>query len=323
MKYLRTVLCALMILGMLFLPQTLVEGAQKQFVDARFVRKTDRYSGAIVLYHIVRHKPYAGSLSQWLKSRAEKYEKKHKGTYIEIEGMDEAHFFERIASGRRPDAYSFFSGTLYPDLLASMPDLGFPYREGLFQTDRCIPYCYSGYCKLIKSKSENGDKIYCVSDILAVQNGVLSLDSSEEKADTLYLDMRRAGDLMRYKEGFALSEMESIDTFSDAICWIGIDRETEPEKTQAILDFLSFLLEPDSQQTLNALGLFSVRNDVKDVPPETALKKLFRTYESVTTVDPFRWNLQYDSLKEDAALARKGDADALERFTIRLRECLR
>ena len=102
---------------------------------------------------------------------------------------------------------------------------------------------------------------------------------------------------------------------------MGIDRDTDDAKTAVILDFLSFLLEPDTQQTLNALGLFSVRPDVKNSPPESVLKQVFRTYETVQTVDPFQWNAVFDTITEDAALSRKGDREARERFNIRLREC--
>ena len=167
MKNLRLILCIGMVCFLALSPNMLVRKAQESFVDARFVRDTDRYVGSILLYHVTRQRPYAGSLTQWLKTRAAAYEKKHKGTYIEIEGMDESHFFERMDSGRRPDAYSFFSGTLYADRLAEIPDLGYSYRDGLFQTDRCIPYCYSGYCKLLKTPDESNDRSYYVNDILA------------------------------------------------------------------------------------------------------------------------------------------------------------
>ena len=323
MKILRIVLCVSMIVFLVFSPKTLVGKAQESYVDARFVRDNDSYHGSIVLYHIVRHRPFSGSLTQWLKTQAATYEKKHKGTYIEIEGMDEQHFYERMESGRRPDVYSFFSGTLYRDRLKEIEDLHFPYRNGLFQTDRCIPYCYTGFCILQKTPENTGGRMYFANEILAARTDNISDETSEDKADVLYLDLRRAGDLIRYKEGYTLSAIEPIDHFTDAVCWMGIDRETDDAKTAVILDFIAFLTEPDTQQTLNALGLLSVRNDVRNVPPESALKRVFRTYDSVQTVDPFLWNANYDALSEDAALAAKGDPDARERFGNRLRECLR
>ncbi len=323
MKYIRMILCAAAVCFLLFTPQALVKGAQEQFVDTRFVRKTDGYRGSVVICHIVRHRPYAGSITQWLKSRAEAYEKKHKGTFIEIEGMDETHFYERLDRGRRPDAYSFFSGTLYPDRLAALTALDFPYREGVFRTERCIPYCFSGYCRLIRKPDGGHKTAYFADPVLAARCETDYVPASEEKADDLYLDLRRAGDLIRYKDGFALAEIEPVDSFTDAVCWMGIDRETDDEKANVILDFIAFLLEPESQQTLNPLGLLSVRADVKNVPPEAGLKQVFRAYESVSTVDPFLWNAQYDALTEDAALAAGGDAEAKERFRIRLNECRR
>ncbi len=323
MKILRIFLCISMIVFLVLSPKTLVGKAQESYVDARFARDSDRYTGSILLYHVVRHRPYSGSMTQWLKTKASAYEKKHKGTYIEIEGMDEAHFYERLESGRRPDAYSFFSGTLYRDRLKQIEDLHVSYRSGLFQTDRCIPYCYTGYCKLYKTPDGSGDRTYYANDVLAARTDAVSENASEDKADVLYLDLRRAGDLIRYKDGFTLGSIEPIDNFTDAVCWMGIDRDTDDAKTAVILDFIAFLTEPDAQQSLNALGLLSVRSDVKNTPPEPALKRVFRIYDTVQTVDPFAWNTNYDALSEDAALAAIGDADARDRFTNRLHECLR
>ena len=323
MKYIRAFLCAAMICFLVLTPKRLVAGAQVPFEDKRFTRPTDRYTGSIVLYHIVRHRPYTGSLTQWLKNRAEAYEKKHKGTYIEIEGMEEASFYERLEHGRKADAYSFFSGSLDEDRLGGMEDLKTPVRDGLFQTNRCAPYCYSGYLRMKKTPDSTGEKTYFANAVLAARLNAAGTDAPENKADTLYLDFRRAGDLIRYKPEFALAETEPIDSFTDAVCWMGIDRDVDERKAGVILDFIGFLLEPDQQKTLNALGLLSVRADVRDVPPEARLKRIFKTYATVSTVDPFLWRRMYDALSEDAELSKKGDSDANERFAIRLRECLR
>ena len=147
--------------------------------------------------------------------------------------------------------------------------------------------------------------------------------ASEEKADVLFLDLRRAGDLIRYKDGFTLSTLEPIDSFTDAVCWIGVDRETDAAKTAVILDFTAFLLTQESQQTLDALGLFSVRSDVRQTPPDPILKPIYKAYQKIETVDPFLWQQNYDALCDDAARSRKGDAEAHTRFTNRLRECCR
>lgn len=321
MKVLRTILCIGMVLFLLFTPGRLAARAQQPFVDARFVRNETRFEGSIVLYHIVRARPYAGSLTQWLRARAAAYEKRHKGTYIEIEGMDEAAFYERMEHGRRPDAYSFFSGTLYRDRLGAIDDPGVPLIDGLFVTDRCVPYCFSGYLKLIKSPESAGERAYYADDITAARLGAGEDGANEMQADVLYLDFRRAGDLIRYRDGFALAQADPIDGFTDAVCWLGVDRETDETKAEAIRGFFAYLLEPDAQQTLNALGLLSVRGDVRNAAPDAALKPVFRAYETVETVDPFLWYAQYDALLADAGLARAGDAAAQARFSERLREC--
>jgi hypothetical protein len=323
MKIVRIILCTGMILFLLFSPDILALRAQESFVDARFVRKEEPYKGTILLYHVVRHRPYSGSLTLWLNGCAQKYEKKHKGTYIEIEGVSEAELYERLESGRKPDAYSFFSGSLYSDRLQTLSGYDIPLRSGLFMTDHAVPYCYSGYCKLIKTPDAEGGKSYYANDVLAARIGARKNEATEEKADLLYLDWRRAGDLIRYKDGFSLARIEPIDSFTDAVCWLGIERDTDPEKAEAIKGFIAFLLEPEQQQSLNALGVLCVRNDVKDVPPEAALKVIFKKYETVVTVDPFLWYSAYDALSADASLSRDGDENAHTRFTNRLHELYR
>lgn len=311
-----------MILFLLFTPKLLIFGAQQSYVDARFVRDTSGYRGTITLYHIVRHKPYIGSLSTWLQKRADEYEKKHRGSHILVEGMDEASFYERLEHGRRADAYSFFSGSLYRDLLQPIEPQQIAYKDGLFETEYCMPYCYSGYVMLDKDPNREGTTEYYVSNVLAAH-----LDggegTSEEKADTLYLDLRRAGDLIRYKDGFASGSISPIDSFTDAVCWIGVDRDTEPEKAAVLQSFFQWILTEEVQQKLNPYGLLSVRSDVRDEAPEAVLKPVFKTLASVQTVDPFLWYAEYDTLKEDAALARTGDANAKDRFQKRLRELIR
>ncbi len=323
MKAVRTILCIIMVCFILFSPSFLVRESQKSFVDARFIRKTGGYKGSIVLYHIVRHRPYSGSLTQWLNNRAEEYEKTHKGVYFAVEGMDEEHFYERVEHGRKPDAYSFFSGSIYPDLLKEIPDLQFSFRQGLFQTDRCIPYAYSGYCRLIREPDAAGEKVYCPDDLLAARMNIGYSSAAEDHADILYLDLRRAGDLIRYHNGFSLSEIEPIDHFTDAVCWMGIDRSASDEKTQVLMDFMDYLLSPESQQKLNAIGMLSAVSSVKNTPSSSMLKSVFKTYESVQTVDPFLWQREYDILCKDAKLARTGDAEACLRFRNRLSECFR
>ncbi len=322
MKVFRVILCVCMVSFLLFAPKPLTEAAQTRFVDARFVRKEPEYRGTITLYHIVRHRPYSGSLSAWLQKRADEYEKKHRGSVIAVEGMDEADFKERLEHGRRADAYSFFSGSVYRDLLADLPEIDAPLREGLFQTERCVPYCCSGYVRLLKNQSKHPAGRYFASDVLATYlNG--GADTAEERnAEELYLDMRRAGDLIRYADGFANAEIEPIDNFTDAVCWIGIDRDADERKQAVIRSFLQWLLTEEPQQKLNALGLLSIRSDVRDSAPESALKAVFKCYETVRTVDPFRWYAEYDALSRDAALARSGDGEAAVRFANRLRELI-
>ena len=323
MKICKTVLCVILVLFLLFTPKYLVLGAKQQFVDTRFVRDENRYRGIVTMYHIVRHRPYLGSLTSWLQKRADEYEKKHRGSSIAVEGMSEETFAERMAHGRRADAYSFFSGSLYPDLLKSFETETCDLREGLFCTGRCVPYCYTGYVKLERNPTDSAQKTYYANDVLAAYLGGAADTAEERKADTLYLDLRRAGDLMRYQDGFASAQLDAIDNFTDAVCWIGIDRDTDAQKTEVLRSFIQWLLSESAQEKLSALGLFSVRTDIRNTATEAILKPVCKVYQTVRTVDPFLWYEQYDALAQDARNARNGDAEALARFQKRFEELRR
>ena len=322
MKYIRLILCVLLITFLLFSPGRLSAGAQRSYEDTRFVREK-AYRGVITIYHIVRHRPYSGSLSNCLQKRADEYEKSHRGSFISVEGISEEAFYERLEHGRRADAYSFFAGSVYRDLLCDISERGQIFREGLFQTDKCIPYCYSGYAKLVKNTDSKAEKIYYCDEIMAARQNADTFGITETAADTLYLDLRRAGDLMRYKDGFAQSVLEPVDAFSDAVAWFGIDRDTDADKTAVIEDFIDWLLREEQQIKLNALGLMSVRADVRNTPPETVLKPIFKAYETVRTVDPFLWYEQYDALKADATAACCGEEHAISGFQKRFEELIR
>ena len=320
MKHVKRIGCIVLLLFLLLSPKALVTLAQREFVDARFVRKEIRSAGTIVLYHIVRERPYQGSLTAWLQGQAEAFEKRHKGVYLSIEGMDEATFSERLSYGRRADGYSFFSGSLYADLLKPYDFGAYAYRDGLFGTDRCVPYAFTGFCKLIRSPSDADGAAYYANDILAARLSGGTNEADEEKAQTLYLDLRRAGDLIRYRDGFSLAELRPIDSFTEAVCWFGIDRDADERKAETIAAFVQWLMEPERQQTLSHLGMLPALSFVRDTPPDALLTEVFRTYRSVVTVDPFLWQAAYDTLNADAALARQGDADARRRFENRLRQ---
>ena len=320
MKGLKTFLSALLILFLLFTPAELAVKAKESFTDARFVRTENRYKGTIMLYHVVRERPYQGSLTAWLTARAEEFEKRHKGTFIMIEGMDEKAFLERIEQGRVPDAYSFFSGSLWEDRLCALPDLCISFRDGISQNAKAIPYGYTGFVRLTKDAHSSENRVYSDRPVLAARIGLRDLAADEGKADALYVDLRKAGDLIRYREGYASATIQPVDNVTESVCWLGVDRECDAAKYEVLLSFFNELLSEEAQRKLNELGMLSVRSDVRDVPPDPSLKAVFNAYQTVRTFDPFRWAIEYDALLEDAEDSIRGDDDARVRFTIRLQE---
>ena len=256
------------------------------------------YGGTVTLYHIVTHKTYQGSVTAFLQERAEAFNKQHFGVRIAVEGMGEQDFMERLSYGRRADMYSFFSGALYEELLQAAtfaPEASL--RPGLSVTSYAAPWFFSGYVQ-----TESGE----TSPVAALANGAVGA----------VLDLRAWGDLQRSGEG--RGEASFAGPFTDQVCYLGVDRNTSPEKVEWCLQFYDFLLSEPVQRMLPALGAFSVRTDTPCPYGDGLLVKLDRSYETVTVPDPFRYHVHRTKLLEEAEAALKGDEAAKNNFFQRL-----
>ena len=256
------------------------------------------YVGTITLYHIVTHRTYQGSVTAFLQERAEAFNKQHFGVRIAVEGMGEQDFLERLSYGRRADMYSFFSGALYEELLQAAtfaPEASL--RPGLAVTSYAAPWFFSGYVQ-----TEAGE----TSPVAALANGAVGA----------VLDLRAWGDLQRSGEG--RGEAFFVGPFTDQVCYLGVDRNTSPEKAEWCLKFYDFLLSEPVQRMLPALGAFSVRTDTPCPYGDGLLVKLDRSYEAVTVPDPFRYHVHRTKLLEEAEAALKGDETAKNNFFQRL-----
>jgi len=290
---------ALMILSFLvcFGPRVGQEAGESFYVKNR-QPAVPVYAGTITLYHIVTHRTYQGSVTAFLQERAEAFNKQHFGVRIAVEGMGEQDFWERLSYGRRADMYSFFSGALYEELLqaAAFPTEA-PLREGLRMTDYAAPWFFSGY---VQADGEGA------SPIVALAN----------HASSPVLDLRAWGDLRR--AGEARGEASFAGPFNDQICYLGVARDTPPEKAEWCLKFFDFLISAPVQRMLPALGAFSVRTDTPCPYGDALLVTLDRAYETLTTPDPFAYHVHKAKLLEEAELALGGDEAAKSNFFQRL-----
>ena len=298
-KLLFRAACALLILlFLLYAGPRVGAGAGESFYVKNRKIPEPEYVGTITLYHVVSCKTYQGSVTAFLQERAEAFNRRHFGVRIVVEGMGEADFSERLSYGRRADMYSFFSGALYEEQLQGAAfDPGTDLREGLFVTDYAAPWCFSGYVK-----AEAGE----TAPVAALANG----------AEGTVMDLRAWGDVQR--AGEVMEDAAAAGPFTDQVCYLGVDRNTSPEKAEWCLKFYDFLLSEPVQRMLPALGAFSVRTDTPCPYGDGLLVKLDRSYEAVTVPDPFRYHVHRAKLLEEAEAALKGDEAAKNNFFQRL-----
>ena len=221
--------CALLILlFLLYAGPRVGEGAGESFYVKNRQLPEVEYVGTITLWHIVTSKTYQGSVTAFLEERAESFSARHFGVRITVEGMGEADFQERLSYGRRADMYSFFSGTLYEEQLQAMAfDPGTDFREGLAVTACAAPWCFSGYVR-----TDGGES----SPIAALANGT----------DGTVLDLRSWGDIQR--NGEMGLDAAPAGPFTDEVCYLGVERNTEAEKARWCGLFYEFLVSEPTQK---------------------------------------------------------------------------
>ena len=265
--FFRAAAALLILLFLLYAGPRVGAGTGESFyVKSRQLQPPD-YVGTLTLYHIVTCKTYQGSVTAFLTERAEAFNKRHFGVRITVEGMGEADFWERMAYGRRADMYSFFSGVLYEELLQEVdfaPETDL--RPGLTLTPYAAPWCFSGYVKTTVGETD---------PVATLANG----------ATGTVLDLRAWGDIQR--EGEMGADAAVAGAFTDQVCYLGVDRNTDEEKARACLAN-SLLLDLD------------------------------RAYKRVIVPDPFAYHTHRTKLREEAAAALAGDEGAKNNFFQRL-----
>ncbi|MBQ7278060.1 MAG: hypothetical protein IJR17_02530 [Clostridia bacterium] len=286
-------LVTLLLLGVLALGWGQIrQGPGENYYVSLHKKAPIEYVPTITLYHVVSHKTMQGSVTGFLMDRAKAFMKLHPGVYLEVEGMDEEAFYHRLSLGRRPQLYSFFSGALYEELLQAAhfqpPEL----RPGLSATAYAAPWLFSGYVKLSEGQGAP------VPTLLAGEGAAV--------------DLRAYAAL---EEG---PEAEPLSSFTDEVCYLGIDRDTDEVQTKWCLAFYDYLMSEKNQQLLFSLGAFSPRLDVSYPYGNGLLLSMDRAFLQVSAPDPFLYHTHKDSLKHEAEAALAGDEEAKNRFFQRL-----
>ncbi len=321
MKPFRICVCILLLAAFAFSPRYLVEQSRRDFFAELRRKDPPGFAGTLVLYHIVSERTYAGSVTAWLQTQADAYGKKHKGTHILVEGMTEPLFWERIAYGRVPDGYSFFSGTLPKDRLQALDAEIVALRPGLFDTAYAVPYFYSGNARLSTEQSKVPLPLQKeIAAMMAEKPG--ETDTPPVPAYAVVADLRTVGDALRNEQYGESYTTGSVGNYTDAVCWLGVQSGVSKERTEALRGFYSYLRTEAVQQKLGAIGAMSVLTSVEDAVPNPMLKNIYAAYVTVRTPEPFRLQAERDALLADAVAGLSGDADAARRFTERMTSLL-
>ena len=295
----RAAAALLILIFLLYAGPRVGEGTGESFYVKSRQLPEPEYVGTVTLYHVVTCRTYQGSVTAFLEERAEAFNKRHFGVRITVEGMGEADFQERLAYGRRADMYSFFSGALYEEQLqkaAFAPEADL--RPGLRVTEYAAPWCFSGYVKTSVGETD---------PVAALAN----------KAEGTVMDLRAWGDIQR-SSAEAGADASVAGTFTDQVCYLGVDRNTEAEKARICLAFYAFLLSEPTQRMLPSLGAFSVRTDAPCPYGNSLLLDMDRGYKRVIAPDPFAYHTHRAKLREEATAALGGDEAAKNSFFQRL-----
>ena len=109
-KTIAAVLLAAVLLFMIYLPKCAGKMLERDQYREWLEPEEEEFSGVINVWHVVRFKPYMGSVGAWLKKIADRAERRHFGVYFEVESISETEAEAKLQNGEFPDVISFPAG---------------------------------------------------------------------------------------------------------------------------------------------------------------------------------------------------------------------
>lgn len=351
MRFFRWIMAALIIVYLVVSPGLIQKGLARNQHRDWLTPPTPTWEGRIELWHIVSFRVYQGSVTRYLRERADAYCKAHPGVYMEVIGLTEAQYESRVARGAFPDAYSFSAGLLYAEQLRA-GDYALPPLRGTLRPAMAagktyaVPWMMSGYflaantqllSKYRMELPESPDAAFlqealALSDtspqlamppILAAR-AALSGIPAEESAFTggrsmlAVLDARALGDILRGTSGNLTISALPYGSYTDQVQYIGAARQTDAVRAAIIEDFAGFLLTDAEQERLSSLGALPVTLSAAPAFAENELASLYAALQKPLTPDPFSYQRHRGLLAEEAALALTGDSSAKNSFRERM-----
>ena len=112
------VLVTLALLAYLILsPEWILNNLNRSIAEENLSKPAPEWHGRIVIWHVAEFRVYQGSMTDYLQARADAYCRRHAGVHIEVVGLTNKKYNDRMARGAFPDAYSFPSGLVYREQL--------------------------------------------------------------------------------------------------------------------------------------------------------------------------------------------------------------
>lgn len=351
MRALTVILTILLILFLILSPAPIRRHLGVDEYRAYWDQPDPDWKGRIEIWHIASFRTYQGSVTNHLQARADAYCRWHAGVDIDVVGLTEEKYRDRLGRGLTPDAYSFQGGLVYAEQLSPVPlpqaaldsALRGNIRLACIKQDvYAMPYLMSGY--LLASNRQlvadlTGEPIEAPYDELlqaALDAGQLAMPPilaarcslagtlaasdgfASGKLALAGLDARGMGEIKRGEKNVVSADFAPLCNFSDQVFYIGASRSASPEQRQALSGFLAFLLTDDEQSRLCTIGAIPVSESAEAVFAEDMLTQLNETLKDPIVPDPFAYQRHRDALLLEAEAALGGDEHALRSFQERM-----
>ncbi len=232
------------------------------------------------VWHIESFEGGGGSRFQYLKNLALLYEKTHPTDLFLIK-LVQAEDVEELLSASSPDLISFSeqtAKTILPHLQTLENNYGVKdnfLNSAMFNNQlKGLPYIASGYCYFTKSEISSSEnlELYTAnsnshSAISLLNNEIVNQNSTMTSFQCYckFVNSKNikllgtARDLYRLQHLQNLGRLsfncEPVNEFSDLIQYLGIINSS-----QAVNEFIEFVINDENQINLSKIGLFSTKN---------------------------------------------------------------
>lgn len=244
------------------------------------------------IWHADSFEGGTGSRGAWLAARCAEYERRHRGVYVRVRVLPVETVKSELAAGRKPDILSCGGGVIGAEAVTNHGTDTGALLEGLASDERALPYAFGGYFFFgrdgVMEKEEINALLPSLTGSRRTRNGTISVPACASSAETAEKLGIRADSLHRtaldaYAAFIAGNANSLLGTQRDiyrlaaresdvpvAVITDGGVISTDlvqylyffGESTES-RDLASYILSENVQKKLSAVGLVSVRADVK------------------------------------------------------------